>query len=198
MSESPEGGHPSYRRVGLKWVLQVGMRVQAYASLNTISPEPRIGAKYNATEKLRFKFSGGRFSQNFISASSDKDIVNLFNGLLSAPTNVQDEFVNEFQQTRSIKNGLQYAWHAIAGVEYDLGKNIEVNFEGYYKYFSQLSNINQNKVYEDVAAFELIDDVFKKDFIIESCLGRFNIQADNFSGFVFLASDNNLMFFSVP
>ena len=144
------------------------MRVQAYASLNTISPEPRIASKFNATEKLRFKFSGGRFSQNFTSASSDKDIVNLFNGLLSAPTNVQDDFVNEFQQTRSIKNGLQYAWHIIAGFEYDLGKNIEVNIEGYYKYFSQLSNINQNKLYDDIAEFELIDDVFKKDFIIES------------------------------
>ena len=129
------GGYYNYRRVGKRWVLQIGMRIQAYASLNTISPEPRIGAKYNANEKLRFKFSGGRFSQNFTSASSDKDIVNLFNGLLSAPTNVQDEFVNEFQQTRSIRNGLQYAWHGIAGVEYDLGKNIEVNVEAYYKYF---------------------------------------------------------------
>ena len=162
------GGYYNYRRVGKRWVLQIGMRIQAYASLNTISPEPRIGAKYNANEKLRFKFSGGRFSQNFTSASSDKDIVNLFNGLLSAPTNVQDEFVNEFQQTRSIRNGLQYAWHGIAGVEYDLGKNIEVNVEAYYKYFSQLSNINQNKLYEDIAEFDQIDDVFKKDFIIES------------------------------
>ncbi len=162
------GGYYNYRRVGKRWVLQIGMRIQAYASLNTISPEPRIGAKYNASEKLRFKFSGGRFSQNFTSASSDKDIVNLFNGLLSAPTNVQDNFVNEFQQTRSIRNGLQYAWHGIAGVEYDLGKNIEVNIEAYYKYFSQLSNINQNKLYEDIAEFDQIDDVFKKDFIIES------------------------------
>ena len=162
------GGYYNYRKVGPRWVFQIGMRVQAYASLNTISPEPRIASKFNATEKLRLKFSGGRFSQNFTSASSDKDIVNLFNGLLSAPTNVQDQFVNEFQQTRSIKNGLQYAWHIIAGFEYDLGKNIEVNIEGYYKYFSQLSNINQNKLYEDIAEFELIDDVFKKDFIIES------------------------------
>ena len=162
------GGYYNYRRVGNRWVLQIGMRVQAYASLNTISPEPRIGAKYNATEKLRFKFSGGRFSQNFTSASSDKDIVNLFNGLLSAPTNVQDQFVNEFGNTRQVNNGLQYAWHAIAGVEVDLGENITVNLEGYYKYFSQLSNINPNKLYEDIATFEMIDDVFKKDFIIES------------------------------
>ena len=47
-------------------------------------------------------------------------------------------------------------------------KNIEVNVEAYYKYFSQLSNINQNKLYEDIAEFDQIDDVFKKDFIIES------------------------------
>jgi len=40
--------------------------------------------------------------------------------------------------------------------------------EGYYKYFSQLSNINQNKLYEDVAQFSEIDDVYKKDFILET------------------------------
>jgi len=162
------GTYYNYRKVTNRWVLQAGLRVQIYASLNTISPEPRIGLKYNASENLRFKFSGGRYSQNFTSASSDKDVVNLFNGLLSAPTNVQEQFVNEFQQVKNTKNGLQYAWHAILGFEFDLGKNITFNVEGYYKYFSQLSNINQNKLYEDVAQFEQIDDVFKKDFILES------------------------------
>ena len=162
------GGYYNYRGIFKRWVVQIGARAQYYASLNTLSLEPRIGAKYNASDNIRFKFSGGRFSQNFTSASSDKDIVNLFNGLLSAPTNVQDQFVNQFGNSRQVDNGLQYAWHAIAGVEVDLGKNIMVNLEGYYKYFSQLSNINQNKLYDDVAAFELIDDVFKKDFIIES------------------------------
>jgi hypothetical protein len=162
------GSYFNYRGVFDRWVVQAGMRAQVYASLNTVSFEPRLAAKYNATENIRFKFSGGRFSQNFTSASSDKDIVNLFNGLLSAPTNVQDQFVNEFGNTRQVNNGLQYAWHAIAGMEVDLGKNVTVNLEGYYKYFSQLSNINPNKLYEDVATFELIDDVFKKDFIIES------------------------------
>jgi hypothetical protein len=152
----------------LRWVFQAGFRVQAYTSLGTISPEPRLGIKYNATEKLRFKFSGGRYSQNFTSASSDKDVVNLFNGLLSAPTNVQSNFINEFQQVNKVNNGLQYAWHAIIGTEYDLGNNLSINVEGYYKYFSQLSNINPNKLYEDIAQFEQIDDVFKKDFVIES------------------------------
>lgn len=162
------GTYVNYRLVTPRWVYQTGLRMQVYASLNTVSIEPRLGAKFNATDRLRFKFSGGRFSQNFTSASSDKDIVNLFNGLLSAPTNVQDEFVNEYQQVSTIKNGLQYAWHAIAGFEYDLNKFWNVNIEGYYKYFDQLSNINPNKLYADIAQFELIDDVFKKDFIIES------------------------------
>lgn len=161
------GAYYSYRLVRNRWVLQPSMRAQVYASLGTISLEPRFGAKYNATEKLRFKLSGGRFSQNFTSASSDKDIVNLFNGLLSAPTNVQENFVNQFQNEKSIKNGIQYAWHAIVGAEYDLGKNISINLEGYYKYFSQLSNINQNKLYDDISQFHMEDDIYKKDFIIE-------------------------------
>lgn len=161
------GAYYNYRLVRNRWVIQPSIRAQVYASLGTISIEPRLGAKYNATEKLRFKLSGGRFSQNFTSASSDKDVVNLFNGLLSAPTNVQTQFINQYQQEKTIKNGIQYAWHAIAGAEYDLGKNTMLNVEGYYKYFSQLSNINQNKLYEDIAQFSQIDDVFKKDFIIE-------------------------------
>ena len=162
------GSYFNYRLIKKRWVIQTGMRVQVYASLNTISPEPRLGLKYNANENLRFKFSGGRFSQNFTSASSDKDVVNLFNGLLSAPTNVQEQFVTQFQNVKNTKNGLQYAWHAIVGMEFDLGKNWSFNVETYYKYFSQLSNINQNKLYDDVSQFELIDDVFKKDFIIET------------------------------
>jgi hypothetical protein len=66
--------------------------------------EPRIAAKYNATEKFRLKLSGGRFTQNFTSASSDKDIVNLFNGILTAPQNVQSTFVTQFQQQQDLND----------------------------------------------------------------------------------------------
>ena len=162
------GGYFNYRKIVDRFVIQVGLRIQAYTSLGTISPEPRLGLKYNANENFRLKFSGGRFSQNFTSASSDKDVVNLFNGMLSAPTNIQENFVNEFQKTINAKNGLQYAWHAIGGFEYDLNKYFNLNVEGYYKYFSQLSNINPNKLYDDVAQFSQIEDVLKKDFILES------------------------------
>ncbi|MFT5859123.1 MAG: opacity protein-like surface antigen [Flavobacteriaceae bacterium] len=162
------GSYFNYRFVSTRWVVEPSIRFQAYASLGTISPEPRIGVKFNASDKVRLKMSGGRYSQNFTSASSDKDVVNLFNGLLSAPTNVQETFVTQYQNEKNPKNGLQYAWHAIAGAEFDLSKRITLNVEGYYKYFSQLSNINQNKIYEDIAQFANIDDIFKKDFILEN------------------------------
>lgn len=162
------GAYFTYKKVTSRFVLQPSLRAQAYASLGTISLEPRLGIKFNATEKIRLKLSGGRYSQNFTSASSDRDVVNLFNGLLSAPTNVQQMFITESGETKNPKNGIQYSWHAIVGSEFDLGKYWSLNVEGYLKFFPQLSNINVNKLYDDVSEFSQIDDVYKKDFLIES------------------------------
>jgi hypothetical protein len=162
------GSYVNIKKVTQRFVVQPGIRIQAYPSLGTISVEPRFGMKYNATEKLRLKFSAGRYSQNFTSASSDRDVVNLFNGLLSAPTNVQENFITQYGNVKNPKNGLQISYHAIFGTEFDINKALTVNIEGYYKYFPQLSNINVNKLYDDKAEFSEIDDVYKKDFLIES------------------------------
>ena len=159
----------NYRYVSRRLVLELGMRLQYYASYAVASPEPRAGMKYNISDVFRVKMSGGRYSQNFTSASSDRDVVNLFNGLLSAPLNVQSNFVKpNGEVVQGIRNGLQYAWHAIGGFEVDLAKNLSLNVEGYYKYFDRLSNINLNKIYEDNVDFNMIDDIYKKDFIIEN------------------------------
>ena len=162
------GAYLNYRLITGRWVIQPGARVQAYASVPDIIVEPRMAAKFNATENLRFKFSGGRYSQNFTSAASDRDIVTLFYGFLSAPKNVQSNFVYPNGKEIDVDNGLQISWHGIAGFEYDFTKYLSLNVEGYYKYFPKLANINTNKLYEDVAEFADIDDVFKKDFLIES------------------------------
>lgn len=163
------GAYVNYRMVRKRFVIEPGMRAQYYASLGTVSPEPRLGVKYNATEKFRLKASGGRYSQNFTSANSDQDVVNLFNGFLSAPTNVQNTFVTpNGKEIQNIRNGIQYAWHAVLGFEVDITRKLSLNVEGYYKDFTRLSNINMNKLYDDIAQFNQIDDVFKKDFIIES------------------------------
>lgn len=166
------GAYLNYRIVRGLWVIQPGIRVQAYASLNAVVPEPRLGVKYNVNENFRIKLSGGRYSQNFTAASSDKDVVTLFYGFLSAPTNTQSSFTKANGKEKDINNGLQTAWHGIGGFELDITKRLSLNVEGYYKYFDQLSNINGNKIYDETAenSIELanIDDVFKKDFIIES------------------------------
>lgn len=162
------GAYVSYRYVTSRWVIQPSFRVQAYPSVANISPEPRLGVKFNANEFIRLKMSGGRYSQNFTSASSEQDVVNLFNGMLSAPTNHQSTFVNQFGKERTVKNALQTAWHAILGAEFDITDGLSVNIEGYYKFFDQLSNINRDKIYDDTPPYADKPDVQKKSFLIES------------------------------
>ena len=161
-------GYINMRFIKKQWVIQPGARVQYYPSIPDIQFEPRLGAKYNWTENFRLKFSGGRYTQNFTSASSDRDVVQLFYGFLSAPSDVQSNFTQPNGNQIDPQNGLQIAWHGIAGFEYDLSKFWSLNVEGYYKYFPRLSNINLNKLYEDEVEFNQIDDVYKKDFLVEA------------------------------
>ncbi|OFX28211.1 MAG: hypothetical protein A2033_06010 [Bacteroidetes bacterium GWA2_31_9] len=148
-----------------KLLLEPSLRFQWYASLSRISPEPRLGVKYNINDKLRVKIAGGMYSQNLISANSDRDVVNLFYGFLSGPDagNLQEEF-----DGKPVKHSLQTSIHYIAGFEYDFSNKITGNIEGYYKHNTQLTNINRNKLYDDVAANSKEPDVLKKDFIIET------------------------------
>lgn len=151
-----------------KLVLEPSVRAQYYASLSEFSPEPRLGMKYNITDWWRIKAAGGFYSQNLISANSDRDIVNLFYGFLSGPDNLQSEFTTKDGSVEEVKSKLQKARHAIAGFEFDLTKSITLNTEGYYKKFTQLTNTNRNKIYPDTDDFENVGDELKKDFIIET------------------------------
>jgi hypothetical protein len=144
-----------------KIVLEPSFRVHYYASLGVASPEPRLGAKWNITKWLRLKYAFGLYSQNLISANSDRDVVNLFYGFLTAPENLPKQFDGE-----EVLNPLQRAMHNIGGLEIDLGKRVSLNVEGYLKNFLQLSNVNRNKLFaeDDPDA----PDQLKKDFIIET------------------------------
>jgi hypothetical protein len=146
-----------------KIVLEPSFRVHYYASLGVASPEPRLGAKWNITKWLRLKYAFGLFAQNMISANSDRDVVNLFYGFLTAPENLPKTF-----DGKDVKNPLQRAMHNIVGFEVDLGKRVSVNVEGYMKHFLQLSNVNRNKLFPDDAAHSDVPDGLKKDFIIET------------------------------
>ncbi len=145
-----------------KIILDPSFRLQYYVSLSEVSPEPRLGAKYNVTNNFRLKLATGYYTQNFISASSDRDVVNLFYGFLSGPENLQKTF-----DGKDVKSKLQKSYHGIFGFEYDLTRRWMLNVEGYYKYFPQLTNINRNKIYDDTPENTDKPDYFKKDFIIE-------------------------------
>lgn len=155
-------GYVKYKKTFNKLLFEPSFRLHYYASLSTASPEPRLGMKYNATDRLRFKFAGGFYSQNLISAVSDRDVVNLFYGFLSGPENLQDEF-----DGKEVTHALQKAWHSIFGLEADLGKHLTMNLEGYFKNFTQLTNINRNKLYDDTPDYAEKPDYQKKDFIVE-------------------------------
>lgn len=123
-------------------ILEPSFRIQYYASLSDFSFEPRLGLKYNATGQLRFKLAGGLYSQNLISTVNERDIVNLFVGFLSGP----EETIFKTGTTERTDHRLQTAAHAVAGVELDLTDDITINVEPYYKRFTQLININRNKL----------------------------------------------------
>ena len=138
------GGFFKYRSelANQKILFEPSVRVNYYASLPTFTFEPRLGVKINATNALRFKFSTGLYTQNFISTKSDRDVVNLFTGFLSGPDETLEDIEGE-----DVADNLQKSFHAIGGVEIDLGKHFDLNMETYYKNFGQLININRNKLF---------------------------------------------------
>ena len=157
------GVYAKYKAVLGKLLLEPSFRLQYYASLPDISPEPRLAMKYNATDRLRLKAAAGMYSQNFVAATSDRDVVNLFYGFLSGIDNLPSTY-----DGKPINSYLQKANHAIFGIEYDLTQNATVNLEGYWKDFVQLTNINRNKIYADTPQNTQIPDLLKKDFTKET------------------------------
>ena len=157
------GAYVKYKAVLGKFLLEPSFRLQFYASLSDLSPEPRIALKYNASDRLRLKAAAGMYSQNFVAATSDRDVVNLFYGFLSGIDNLPETFNGE-----KTKSYLQKANHFILGCEFDLSRNATMNIEGYWKDFNQLTNINRNKLYPDTPDNAQIPDLLKKDFTKET------------------------------
>lgn len=160
-------GFVTYKFLSSRWIIEPSFRGHYYASLSTFSPEPRLGVKLNVNEKFRIKSSAGLYAQNLMAANSDRDVVNLFYGFLSGSDNVPDYF-----RGKEITDYLQKAKHIIVGIEYDLGKRLDLNVEAYIKDFSQLTNINRNKLYDDDEENQDKPDYLLKDFIIESGIAK--------------------------
>ncbi|MCR5423555.1 MAG: TonB-dependent receptor [Bacteroidales bacterium] len=137
--------YASYHIKSGDWIVDPGVRMVYYVSLSEPpSVEPRLAAKWNASDRLRVKLAGGLYSQIILDARSDNDIVNLFSGFLtgSGQLNKPRTFLGDTM------NCVQRAQHLVAGMEYDITEHLSANVEGYLKNFSQLLNMNHHQMYD--------------------------------------------------
>jgi hypothetical protein len=133
-------GYLKYRKSLDRLVIEPSVRFQYYASISEATIEPRLGIKFNASDRFRLKFAGGYYTQDLISAVNEQDIVNLFVGFISSPSDVAQP-----NSTLEAESRLQKSIHAIGGIEIDITDNIELNIEPYFKAFPQLISLNRNK-----------------------------------------------------
>ncbi|MSP08751.1 MAG: TonB-dependent receptor [Flavobacteriaceae bacterium] len=153
----------NYRVVRKRLICNIGLRNQYYASLGNGSLEPRFQLRYMPWKSIGIKFAVGMYSQNLMSAMSDRDVVNLFYGFLSGPDNLPDSFNGKPVNTR-----LQKARHAVAGFDYRINKKQTVNIESFVKIFDQITNINRDKLFSDDEFNLDKPQRLRQDFIIEN------------------------------
>jgi hypothetical protein len=120
-----------------------------------------MGMKWSVADKFRIKASGGFYSQNLIAANSDRDVVNLFYGFLSAP---ESELT---YRDDIISSNLQKSRHGVFGFEYDFSNFFTANIEAYYKDFNQLINVNRSVRYPNDFYYISKPALLKKELIVE-------------------------------
>ncbi|MFA8299621.1 MAG: carboxypeptidase-like regulatory domain-containing protein [Hyphomicrobiales bacterium] len=150
-----------------KLILEPGLRIQYYASLSNFSLEPRLSAKYLITDWLRVKLAAGIYSQNLISASSNRDVVNLFTGFIAGPENLPSEF-----NGKKVTHKLQKANHLVLGLEVDANDYITFNIEGYVKDFTQLSDLNNQRMFNESQAPLGASPLTYKEFVLSDGLAK--------------------------
>lgn len=155
--------YANYRLVRKNFIADIGVRTQYYASLANGSFEPRLQMRYTPYKGWGLKMAVGRYSQNLLSAISDRDVVNLFYGFLSGPDNLPETFNGQ-----PVTHKLQKAEHAVIGTDFRLTKNLTLNTEGFVKIFNQITNINRDKLFEDDQFNQDKPERIRQDFVIET------------------------------
>ena len=159
----------TYKMNRTKWIVEPGLRLVYYASVAEFYPEPRLAVKYKINDNVRLKLAAGLYSQNFLDARPDNDVVNLFNGFLTGSENLG---ITEKYRGEEMNSCVQNAQHLILGVEYDANDWLSFNMEPYFKNFSQLVNMNHNLIYDNSHEYQEggiyeQPEYLRKDFIIE-------------------------------
>ena len=151
-----------------RFVIEPGFRLQYYGTLNVISPEPRIDAKYNVSDKFRLKAAAGLYSQNLISIVDERQVVDLFYGISTSPptSDIPSQFTQQNGTTVNVTNPIQRAAHFTAGFEWDATEHLHFNVEAYLKDFLQTSTINYDQLYPQ--GTQGVPDSVSSDFLVQS------------------------------
>ncbi|GIV24360.1 MAG: TonB-dependent receptor [Bacteroidia bacterium] len=123
-------------------VIEPSLRLHFYNTYGYFSIEPRLRAKYTGS-RWSLQAAAGRYTQNWVAAVSDRDVVILFQGFLTAP---------ELPANRQLAHPLQEAYHLTLGGEYQLGPAL-LSLEGWYKRFTQLTIVNRERLFPEDPAF---------------------------------------------
>lgn len=160
------GAFISFKGFFGKLLYEPSVRLSYYVSLDEMLLEPKLSLKYNLTDKFRFKAAGGMYSQSFIDTKSDRDIVNLFTGFLTAGPDLYGGVVSTFRG-KEINHYVEKSNHIIFGVEWDIVRHLTLNAEVYYKTMSNLISVNRDKLYDNTALNSNLPEYLTKTFAIE-------------------------------
>ena len=160
------GAFISFKGFWGKLLYEPSVRLSYYVSLDEMLLEPKLSLKYNLTDKFRFKAAGGMYSQSFIDTKSDRDIVNLFTGFLTAGPDLYGGVVSTFRG-KEINHYVEKSNHIIFGVEWDIVRHLTLNAEVYYKTMSNLISVNRDKLYDNTALNSNLPEYLTKTFAIE-------------------------------
>lgn len=145
-----------------KWLFEPGLHLVYYADQTFFSPEPRLKIKYSLSPSININMATGWYSQNLMSATSDRDVVPLFQGFYMGPDLVQDYYKGELHI-----NKVQQAWHAVIGFNVMTPKDIKLTVEGYYKDFTKLVSFNRNRIHRDSYLTWNMPEYTKSFFLLE-------------------------------
>lgn len=142
------------------------VRLSYYASLDEALIEPRLSLKYNLTDKFRFKGAMGLYSQSFIDTKSDRDVVNLFTGYLTAGPDLYGGVVSSFRGEK-VSTYVEKSKHFIFGIEWDILNHLSMNLELYYKTMTNLISINRDKTFDNDDSHSSYPQYLTRSFAIE-------------------------------
>lgn len=118
-------GYVNYKYLAIKdFGIDIGMRTN-FATVSKHGPlllEPRISVTWVLIPSFSIKGAISRFSQEYISLSSDKDLINIYEPWMSTPKNLSPAEATQFS----------------LGCTYTPNEELSFDIEGYYKFLNNL------------------------------------------------------------